>query len=233
MITIDELLSADRAEIREFGSVMQHVCRREERPIAFAGAALPPFEEHIETEDQSAFLHRCSRHDVGQLSQAATRSAIAEPVEQHGRTIDPDALEAACLAASGYAFMVQLVGFYSWAAAPADSTVISLRHVHDGIAAANQRVSRVVLAPVWRGLSPVDRRFLRAMAVDDGDSQITDVAKRLGVDANYAGVYRQRLIRAGMIVTTARGRVDLAHSAARRWIREMAAEPHEQPLQLD
>jgi len=71
------------------------------------------------------------------------------------------------------------------------------------------------------------------MAVDDGDSQLTDVAKRLGVDANYAGVYRQRLIRAGMIMTTARGRVDLAHSAARRWIREMAAEPHEQPLQLD
>lgn len=233
MITIDELLSADRAEIREFGSVMQHVCRREERPVAFAGAALPPFEEYIETEDQSAFLHRCSRHNVGQLGQVATRLAIAGPIVQQSRTIDDDALDAACAATSGYAFMVQLVGFYSWAAAPADSEHITLRHVEKGIAEANQRVSRVVLVPVWRDLSPVDRRFLRAMAVDDADSGLADIAKRLDVDISYAGVYRQRLVRAGMIVATARGRVDLAHSAARQWIRDIPPEPHEQPLMPD
>lgn len=233
MITIDELLSADRAEIREFGTVMQHVCRREELPVAFAGAALPPFEEYIETEDQSAFLHRCSRHNVEQLSGVATRLAIAAPIAQRGRTIDDDALDSACLATSGYAFMVQLVGFYSWAAAPAVSERITLRHVESGIAEASQRVSRLVLAPVWRDISPVDRRFLRAMAVDDADSGLADVAKRLDVDINYAGVYRQRLVRAGMIVATTRGRVDLAHSAARQWIRDMPTDLHEQPLQLD
>ena len=233
MITIDELLSADRAEIREFGTVMQHVCRREELPVAFAGAALPPFEEYIETEDQSAFLHRCSRHNVEQLSGAATRLAIAAPIAQRGRTIDDDALDSACLATSGYAFMVQLVGFYSWAAAPAVSERITLRHVESGSAEASQRVSRLVLAPVWRDLSPVDRRFLRAMAVDDADSGLADVAKRLDVDINYAGVYRQRLVRAGMIVATTRGRVDLAHSPARQWIRDMPTDLHEQPLVLD
>ena len=224
MITIDELLSADRDEIREFGSVMQHVCRREERPIAFAGAALPPFEEHIETEDQSAFLHRCSRHSVGQLNLGDTRVAIARPIEERGRTIDEDALAAACAATSGYAFMVQLVGFYSWSAAPAGSSSITLAHVDIGIAEANRRVSRLVLVPIWRALSPVDRNFLRAMAIDDSESRLAEIAQRLDVDINYAGVYRQRLIRAAMIVGTGRGRIDLAHNAARRWIREMPAE---------
>lgn len=232
MITLDELLSADRGEIREFGSVMQHVCRREQRPIAFAGAALPPFEEYIETEDQSAFLHRCSRHDIGQLNDADTRLALSAPIEQQGRTIDEAALEAASIATSGYAFMVQLVGFYSWAAAPAGSSSITLHHVKSGITEANRRVSRLVLAPTWRDLSPVDRRFLRAMAADDGESHLADIARRLGVDVNYAGVYRQRLIRAGMIVATARGRIDLAHHAARTWIRDMPLDRRELPPKM-
>ncbi len=229
MITVDELLSADRSEIGEFGSVMQHVCRREQRPIAFAGAALPPFEEYIETEDQSAFLHRCSRHDIGQLNSADTRLALSVPIEQQGRAIDDDALAAASLATSGYAFMVQLVGFYTWAAAPAGSSLITREHVESGIAEANRRVSRHVLAPTWRDLSPIDRRFLRAMAADDGESRLAEIAQRLDVDVSYAGVYRQRLIRAGMVVPTARGRVDLAHHAARTWIRDMPLDPRELP----
>lgn len=229
MITIDELLSADQNEIREFGSVMQHVCRREQRPIAFAGAALPPFEEYIETEDQSAFLTRCSRHDIGQLNHADTRLALSVPINQRGRTIDDDALSAAVLATSGYAFMVQLVGFYSWAAAPSASSAISRKHVESGVTEANRRVSRLVLAPIWRDLSQVDRRFLRAMAADNGESRLAEIAQRMGVDINYAGVYRLRLIRAGMIVATARGRVDLAHHAARAWIRDMPLDSRELP----
>lgn len=227
MITIDELLRADPDEIREFGSVMQHVCRREQRPIAFAGAALPPFEEYIETEDQSAFLTRCSRHDIGELNHTDTRLALSVAINQQGRTIDDDALAAAVLATSGYAFMVQLVGFYSWAAAPAGSSTITREHVQSGIAEANRRVSRLVLAPIWRELSAVDRRFLRAMAADNGESRLAEIAQRLGVDVNYAGVYRHRLIRAGIIVATARGRVDLAHYAARAWIRDMPQDSRE------
>lgn len=68
----------------------------------------------------------------------------------------------------------------------------------------------------------MDRRFLAAVARDDGESRLATVADRLGVDVGYAGVYRQRLIRAGMIVATGRGRIDLAHHAAREWIRTEA-----------
>ncbi|MXW96506.1 MAG: hypothetical protein F4110_15225 [Acidimicrobiaceae bacterium] len=60
------------------------------------------------------------------------------------------------------------------------------------------------------------------MATDDGESRLSEAAGRLDVDVGYAGVYRQRLIRAGMIVSTGRGRIDLAHHAARDWIRARA-----------
>ena len=83
-----------------------------------------------------------------------------------------------------------------------------------------RRIGRMVFAPTWRTLSEVDRRFLLAMAQDDAESKLTDIADRLGVDTSYAGVYRQRLLRAGMIRPAGWGRITLAHHAARDWLRE-------------
>ena len=222
LITLDELLGADLNAVRQFGSVMQLVCRRERRPIAFMGAALPQLEDELESDDAATFLQRCARYDVGRLDQAATRLAISKPIEDRSASIATEALNRAVEASSGYAFMVQLVGFHSWEAAADPSSGITAGEVSVGIDKARGRVARLVLGPTWRGLSDVDRRFLLAMARDDGESRLADVADRLGVDTNYAGVYRHRLIRAGMIVATGRGRIDLAHHAARGWLRHKA-----------
>ena len=222
IITLDELLSADLGEVRQFGSVMQHVCRREGRPVAFVGAALPQFEDMLESDDAATFLQRCSRFDIDRLTPAATRLAILKPIEDRGAAIEPEALDEAVAATSGYAFMVQLVGFHSWAAAADPVPLIGIGEVAAGVSEARRRVGRLVLAPMWKGLSDVDRRFLSAMVQDDGESHLAEVADRLGVDVGYAGVYRQRLIRAGMIIATGWGRIDLAHHAAREWIRTEA-----------
>ena len=222
LITLDELLGADHEEVKQFGSVMQLVCRREQRPIAFMGAALPQLEDELGAGDDAAFIQRCARYDIERLDRAATRLAISKPIEDSGASIAAKALDRAVEASSGYAFMVQLVGFHSWAAAFDPSSGITADETEVGIERARSRVARLVLGPTWRGLSDVDRRFLLAMADDDGESRMVDVAHRLGVDTNYAGVYRQRLIRAGMIVATGRGRVDLAHDAARGWLRQKA-----------
>ena len=224
IITLDELLGADIDEIRQFGSVMQHVCRREQRPIVFVGAALPQFEGVLESDNAATFMQRCSRYDIGRLDPEATRLAIAKPIEDRAARIEPEALDKAVAATSGYAFMVQLVGFHSWDAASEPMSEITADNVAVGIDKAQKRVGRLVLDPTWNGLSDVDRRFLFAMAQDDGESSLTDIAARLVVDTNYAGVYRRRLIRAGMIVSTGRGRIDLSHHVARDWIRHKAAQ---------
>ena len=224
IITLDELLGADIDEIRQFGSVIQHVCRREQHPIAFVGAALPQFEDVLESDDTATFMQRCSRYDIDQIDLEATHLAIAKPIEDRGASIQPVALNKAVAATSGYAFMVQLVGFHSWDAASEPMSEITADNVAVGIDKAQKRIGRLVLAPTWNGLSDVDRRFLFAMAQDDGESSLTDIATRLDVDTKYAGVYRRRLIRAGMIVSTGRGRIDLSHYVARSWIRNKAAQ---------
>ncbi|MCY4632115.1 MAG: ATP-binding protein [bacterium] len=218
LITVDEMQSGDVAEIREFGSVLQHVSRREQRPVAFIGAALPQIEDTLLSDDAIGFLQRCSRYDIDPLSPQATRRAIAEPINEHGRSIDSAALDRAVAATSGYAFMIQLVGFHSWQADVA-SPHVTPDHVATGIAEARRRIGRMVIAPIWRTLSEVDRRFLLAMAQDDSESKLTDIADRLGVTTKYASVYRHRLIRAGMILPAGRGRVSFAHHAAPDWLR--------------
>ncbi|MCY4367867.1 MAG: ATP-binding protein [bacterium] len=221
MISLDELQSGDLDEIREFGSVLQHVTRREQRPVAFVGAGLPQIEESLLSGDAATFLQRCSRHDIDRLDPEATRLAIARPIADRGGRIDPQALGKAIAATSGYAFMVQLVGFHSWKAA-GTPVHIGVDDVEVGISEARRRVGRLVLAPTWNALSNVDRRFLLAMATDDDESRLAEIAARLGVSTNYAGVYRRRLINAGMIITTGKGRVALAHHAARDWLRDQA-----------
>ena len=224
IITLDELLGADIDEIRQFGSVMQHVCRREQRPIAFVGAALPQFQDVLESDNAATFMQRCSRYDIDRLDLDATRLAIAKPIEDRGASIQPAALDRAVTATSGYAFMVQLVGFHSWDAASEPPSEITADNVAVGIDKAQKRIGRLVLAPMWKELSDMDRRFLFAMAQDDGESRLADIAARLDVGTNYAGVYRRRLISAGMIVSTGRGRIDLSHHVARDWIRSKVAQ---------
>jgi DNA-binding Lrp family transcriptional regulator len=72
-------------------------------------------------------------------------------------------------------------------------------------------------------LSDVDRTYLLAMAQDQGPSSTGQIAKRLGVSAHYASVYRGRLIDAGVIEATRYGYVDFAIPYLREYLREHAA----------
>ncbi len=221
IITLDELQGGDFDEIREFGSVLQHVTRREQRPVAFVGAALPHVETSLLSGNTATFLQRCSRHDIEQLNFESTRRAIAGPIIDSGGRIAQEALEKAIVATSGYAFMVQLVGFHAWKAA-GNAMHIGMDEVEVAINEARRRVGRLVLSPTWVALSEMDRRFLFAMAADDDESRLADIADRLEVSANYAGVYRRRLINAGMIIGTRKGWITLTHHAAREWLRDQA-----------
>ena len=222
LITLDELHNADIEEVREFGAIVQHVTRREQRPVAFVGAGLDMIEDTILSGTAMTFFQRCSRFEIGRLSTSATREAISRPIEESGASIAPDALAKAVAATSGYPFMVQLVGFHSWKRAPDPIAGLTMTDVVAGIAHARRRAERLILAPVWRDLSDVDRRFLTAMAEDDGASRMSDIAERLGKGDDYARVYRNRLRKVGMVVASRRGEVDFAQSFARDWVRRSA-----------
>ena len=224
LITVDELHAADVGEVRDLGGILQHVTRREGRPIAFAGAALPYIEDRLLRGQLATFLQRCSRYDIGPLDAAATRNALETPMIRSAATIEDRALQRAVRAANGYPFMVQLVGFYTWKAAHDPAAGISNAEVTAGISRAESRIGRLVIAPTWNEISDTDRRFLEAMTEDTGDSTLAAIAQRMGVSINYAHVYRRRLERVGMIVATARNTVAFGYPTARAWVSQQTAQ---------
>ena len=225
LITIDELQGAELDDIRRFGSVIQHVTRREGHPVAFVGAGIPQIEDSILSGNEATFLQRCARRDIGPLDDQAAATAIVVPIQQQNASISPQALAAAVQAVSGYAFMTQLVGFHMWKAASDPSRGITLQDATAGIGEAQRQMARLVLAPIWKKLSQVDRRFLIAMAQDTESSHLDEIAARLGVSKGYAGVYRSRLIKAGMITPVRKGWIAYAHHATREWIRQQRSRP--------
>ena len=80
-------------------------------------------------------------------SNRQTNELAFKLIEDRGASLDPDALEQAVAATSGYAFMVQLVGFHSWVAAADSASRIGLTEVTAGISKARRRIGRLVLAP--------------------------------------------------------------------------------------
>lgn len=219
LVTLDELQGGEPSELREFAATLQHVTRREELPVAFVAAGLPSIDDTVLQDSAITFLQRCSRHEIAELSDSATVTAFVEPIAAHGGRISDDALSRAVEASSGYPFMVQLIGFHSWRAAASEPPHLEIADVSLGVAEAERRLPDLVLAPIWRSMSGMDRQFALAMAQDDGDSSTADISRRLGRSSSYTSTYRSRLIRAGFIRSTGHGRVGFAHQVTRAWLR--------------
>lgn len=218
LVTVDELQAGDPVEMREFATAIQHITRRELRPLAFVGAALPEVEDTLLADPGMTFFQRCARVPLGALSMDDTHLAIEDPIRDSGGRIDADAVAAAVEYAAGYPFMVQLVGFHSWDICNDPAAGIALKDVEAGLIEALVVLVEQIIRPVWKALSPVDKAFLFAMAQDDTVSHVADIADRLGKDGNYVNYYRQRLLRAGVVAVEGRGRLRFAHPVMRTWL---------------
>ncbi|GAA1491575.1 ATP-binding protein [Brachybacterium sacelli] len=221
VLTIDEIQAADVEELRKLGEIVQYA-RRETRPFAFAAAGLStPIEELLDHEG-TTFLRRADHHYIGRVNRPDVRTALAQTIADGGREIDAQALDRAADAIEGYPFMIQLVGYHS-VRNQKDGGPVTVEAVAAGIDAARRRLGRHVHTPALRPLSPVDRTYLLAMAQDDGPSRTGVIAERLGVIPQYAGEYRRRLIRDGIIEPAGHGLVRFTIPYTGDHLREHAA----------
>ena len=223
LITIDELHASDIGEVREFGNVFQLVSRRQERPIAFVGAALPDLEHRLLSGDASTFLQRCHRHEIGNLRPSEAATALREPIEMAGGRINDEALRTAANASRGQPYLVQLIGAYAWDDADDPVRGITAADVEPAVADATRQFGVHVYGPAWHGLSDVDKKFLVSMLVDAGTSSIAQVGRRWGHGARGLSTYRRRLAAKGLIASVGRGRVAFVDPAVRSHVAAQAA----------
>ena len=220
LITVDEIHGGDIAELRELCTCVQHLIR-ENRNVAFAAAGLPnDIQNRLLTDPVLTFLRRAERHRLGLLGPLDAAEGIRQPIDAAGRSITPDALDRAVDVAAGYAYMVQVVGHTIWKQHP-QRDVIDLDDVDAATPVAIERIGRLVHDPSLAELSPRDRQFLAAMALDGGPSKMSDIAERLDVDKNYASQYRRRLLATELIDSTSHGYVDFALPYLRDHVRSL------------
>ena len=161
-------------------------------------AGLPYKISALLRNDSVSFLRRAQIHQLGRIDDYEIEHALEQTINQAGRKIAPKALDSAVHAIGGFPFMMQLVGFRTWAVHP-ENTVISAEDVSTGIKLANAEMRARILETTYRELSKGDLKFLRAMLPDEGESTVATIAKRMGVKSNYAGQYKRRLLEQGVI----------------------------------
>ena len=186
LITVDEV-DAGLDEMIQLAAVYQHFVR-EGLKVSLLMAGLPHHISSLLNDKTASFLRR----------------ALQKTIEQGGRSVDEEGVAQAVGAVDGFAFLLQLVGYYAWDASP-DNALVSTDDFEQGIALARDAFEGRVLEATYRELSTGDILFLEAMLQDEGDSNISDIAARLGKSPSLTGQYRARLAAAGVIGQRRRG----------------------------
>lgn len=219
MISIDETQAASRADLIAIATAIQHQIR-EKRNVSIVFAGLPQMISDLFDDEVITFLRRARTNVLANVPIDEVKESFAQTFEDSGMSLDTSLVEKAAVATAGYPYMIQLVGYYIWDAADArESTVISKEDVDEGIREARADLDNAVCVPELHGLSKNDKAYLEAMAVSDGPSGTSEVAKRMGRSAKYAATYRKRLLDAYVIRQTDRGEVDFAVPFLREYLR--------------
>lgn len=223
LLTVDEVHKRAQDDLRELAATYQHLVR-EDRDIALVMAGIPGAVTGLLNDDVLTFLRRANRAVLEDVPLGLVADSLRQTAHDHGRRFTPEALAAAAEATAGYPFLIQLVGYHVWRKAA--GTTIDLDAVEAGVPAARKRLGSTVHETSMADLSEVDRTFLVAMAQDEHTSRMRDIAERMGVTLQYAGVYRERLLRAGMIDAPRRGVVQFAIPYLGEYLREHATAYH-------
>lgn len=115
---------------------------------------------------------------------------------------------------------MQLVGYRAWNASPGND-LFSEDDVEEGANYARNDLQRKIFDTTYKELSKGDLRFLEAMLEDEGPSEISAIAKRMGKKSNYASTYKKRLKKQGLIADVGQGYVRIELPMFKDYLRDV------------
>ena len=219
-ITVDEA-RVEAEEMVQLASIYQLLIREGHR-VALIMAGLPMAVTDLIDDERVTFLRRARQRHIGRIEDAEVREALIHTFRDAGKDIETDALGVAVEAIDGFAYMLQLVGYFTWIEA-GSSPVITRGHASAGVQAAREDFKRGVLEATYREMSAGDRAFARAMCEDTHGSTLAEVARRTGKSTSYASTYKRRLLKQGIIGERAGNTFDFDVPALREFLLETEA----------
>lgn len=205
LILVDEL-QANSPEVRQLVISYQELVG-EGLDVALVMAGLPGAVSATLNDHVLTFLNRARKVELGPLSVGDVSAYFRHAFDQLGIRANDDACRAAAEATHGSPYMLQLVG-HNVVLRVGEDRVVTPEVLQTAVADSREDFEIAVCETTMASLSEVDERFLAAMVQGDTDeSRVSDVAERMGVTYDYAQKYRKRLIDAGVIRASGRGKV--------------------------
>lgn len=217
-VCVDELQEAPMDDLRALNVALHNIGQGSAPvPVYFAGAGLPTLPAVL--AEASSYAERMYRfYTLGTLDNEAAKAAYVEPGVKCGVQWEQDALTAAVKAAAGYPYFIQQCGFCicEQIEPPAH---ITEAEVLTGIALAQDELDRGLYRSRWDRATAKGKEFMQAMALDEGPSQLGDLAVRMGKKSvSGLSVLRDRLISDGLIYASGRGYVSFTVPGMRDYI---------------
>ena len=203
LVTVDEIHQAADAALNEIGNAAQHL-HRNGLPLVFIMAGLP----RPERRREPTFLSRAWQPVLDRVEDSEIERGLVDTAATADGTFDLQALRRSVELSAGQPFLMQLVGYHSWDLA--SRSPIELADVNAAAVAAMAGFNRSVTAQMIGGVSPDQRSFLASMARHGTPTRLGDVRADHPWSQSQVGVYRQRLLDAGLIVAAGHGLIDFA-----------------------
>lgn len=209
LITIDEVQDASLDDMAIIATNVQYMIR-ESQNIALLFAGLTTGVLSLLNGEGITFLRRAKAEELAPIPIDEVSSALRETITASGLQVEKSALDHAAEATRGYAYLVQLIGYYVWREGrrhASTSKAITLEDAKRGIAIARQEFEASVLETALAGLTKPSIDYLLAMATSEKASATAGIAHTIGKSAAVANTYRRMLIERQIIESTAPGYV--------------------------
>ena len=207
LLLIDEL-QANSPEIRSLVGTYQELVG-EGLDVAIALAGLPASTSSVLNDRVLTFLNRARKVEIGSLPPGEVEAFMTNGLETCGVSMNRSEAKAAAEATCGSPYLMQLIGHYLVLFADGSGNVSAVRF-DEALEAAREEYRNDVCETTIAPLSATDVRYLVAMARLGGGCRSSEVARSMGVSADYGQQYRRRLIDAGIIRAPQQGVVEFA-----------------------
>ncbi len=222
LMTVDEIHSGDRNELRRLSADLQHITKRSNLPLGFLGAGLSEMKHTLLMDKKMTFFRRCARMDVPALSAADAMEGLRLPVLDAGGAFEQEALRSAARACGPLPYKLQLVGYNAWKIAGAPRRPIDLVAAQEAARLADVSVMEDLVEPAWHDLSDSDRAFLEAVADAGPQAGHQQIAARLIASPQTLADTERRLRACGYLDETPAGLLALTELMPEAAVRELA-----------
>ena len=198
LLTVDELHRCDSGSLLRLANDLQHVAKRQQLPLAFAGASLPEIKHTYLEDDRFSFFRRCDAVDLPPIDAADAFWFVTESVKSAGGECTVDATRLLSDACGGLPYQIQLRGDHAWRISGAPNSEINAAAATESIRVTATVMQDRVYRPTFNSLTEVERRYLTALSEHGGVATRRDLATST-VSAAQMATAEQWLINNGCI----------------------------------